>query len=65
MGCLKGKDKCKKSKATHRCDKCGARSDSSKGLCKPKKINTEKDADDGKEKQDKDKKKKKSKKDRE
>ncbi len=40
--CLKGKSEAGKKKATHKCKRCGARSDVKDHLCKPKKIKKKK-----------------------
>lgn len=38
MGCLKGKDDCKKKDATYKCKKCGAHSKKKSNCCKPEKL---------------------------
>ena len=59
--CLHGKSEAKKSKASHRCRRCGALTDKKKHLCKPEKIKKggKKKAEKGKKKQDKERKRKK------
>lgn len=57
--CLHGESEVKKSKATHRCRRCGARTDKKDHLCKPEKIKGDKGKKGEKEKKGKKKAKKK------